>query len=113
MTQVFFYFVYFCKQKLIGLRDICEYGKCVPKNIDSHSSKISRTQVNHCSQTTSAPNFASILDRVQMAQIKLKNLLFHQRANCVNFGVSLHGLLNVNFFTLYKKFSKLFLVCDN
>ena len=73
MTQVFFYFVYFCKQKLIGLRDICEYGKCVPKNIDSHSSKISRKQVNHCSQTTSAPNFASILDRVNDSVYRVKD----------------------------------------
>jgi hypothetical protein len=32
--------------------------------MDSHSSKISRKQVNLGSQTTSAPNFASILDRV-------------------------------------------------
>ncbi len=65
----FFYFVYFCKQKLIGLRDICEYGK----NIDSHSSKISRRQVNHCSQTSSAPNFASILDRVNDSVNRVKD----------------------------------------
>jgi hypothetical protein len=55
------------KQKIDILKpvtgDICEYGKCSPKKMDSHSSKISRKPVNFGSQTTSAPIFAKYLGK--------------------------------------------------
>ena len=41
--------------------------------MDSHSSQISHKQVNLGSQTTSAPNFASILDRVNDSVNRVKD----------------------------------------
>ena len=41
--------------------------------MDSYSSKISRKPVNRGSQTTSAPNFASILDRVNDSVFRVKD----------------------------------------
>ena len=40
--------------------------------MDSYSSKISRKPVNRGSQATSAPNFASILDRVNDSVYRVK-----------------------------------------